>query len=171
MKKMFGSSLIALLPLMLLASQAFAAPGFAPAQRTPLTGSEQRYFGVPARVWVAGGLTQIRGLALTGTFAFSGESVTLAGSLAVLTNAVLDAYGNGITWGEVTYTDAASGVTCTGPVRGKITNGLAILSVVAPCSDGALLKGTLQDVETFPPGQVPPASVRSDFDGELLSPP
>jgi hypothetical protein len=147
-----------------------AVPTLAQAQRTALTGSEQRYFGVPARAWVAGGVTQIRDLPLTGTFAFSGAGVTLAGSETVLANAVLDGNGNGITWAVNTYTDAASGVTCTGPVGGKITNFLATLSVVAPCSDGALLKGTLQDVETFPAGQAPPVWVRSHFDGVLLSP-
>jgi hypothetical protein len=147
-----------------------AVPALAQAQRTALVGTEQRFFGVPARVWVADGLTQIRGLPLTGTFAYSGAGVTLAGPETQLANGILDAHGNGITWGVGTYTDAATGVTCTGPVRGKITNFLATLNVVAPCSDGALLKGTLQDIETFPPGQAPPIWVRSDFNGVLLRP-
>jgi hypothetical protein len=170
MKKILRSITIALLPLIVLAGIGYAAPALARAERTALTGTEQRFFGVPDRVWAADGLTQIRGLALTGTFAFSGEGITLAGSQTQVSNATLDANANGHTWGEVTYTDAATGVTCTGPVLGKITQGLATLKVVAPCSDGTLLKGTVQDTSTDPPGQAPPASVMSDFNGVLLSP-
>jgi hypothetical protein len=141
------------------------------AERTALTGTEQRFFGVPDRVWAADGLTQIRGLQLSGHFAFSGAGITLAGEETQVSNATLDAAaGHGHTWGVVTYTDAATGVTCTGPVVGEIKNFLATLTVVAPCSDGTLLKGTVQDKSTDPPGQAPPVSVMSDFNGVLLSP-
>jgi hypothetical protein len=147
-----------------------AAPALAQAQRTVLTGTDQRMFGPPARVWVADGLTQIRDLPQTGTFAFSGAGVTLAGPENDLVNGTLDAGGNGHAWGTVAFTDAASGVTCTGISQGEITNALGVNTVVAHCSNGALLKGTLRDTETFPPGQAPPASVKSDFTGVLLSP-
>jgi hypothetical protein len=170
MKKTFVSAVTALLFVVVLTGTAFAAPALARAQRIALTGTEQRYFGAPQHVWAADGLTQIRGLSQTGAFAFSGAGITLVGPETALINAMLDANGNGQTWGVVTHTDAATGVTCTGPVVGKVTSGLGTLTVVAPCSDGALLMGTLHDTETFPPGQTPPTWVRSNFDGVLLSP-
>ncbi len=161
---------VALLLLSVLVTAAFAAPMRAGAQQTAITGTDTRFFGVPEQVWSAGATTQIRGLALTGTFAFSGAGVTLAGTETQVTNATLFAGGDGITWGNVTYTDAATGVTCTGTIIGKITDALATLKVNARCSDGKLLKGTLQDVSTDPPGQVPPSSVTSQFTGVLLNP-
>jgi len=147
-----------------------AAPALAQAQRTALTGTDQRFFGAPARVWAADGLTQVRGIPQTGTFAFSGAGVTLAGSETDTANGTLDADGNGHVWATVTFTDAATGVTCTGIAQGELTNALATNAVVARCSNGALLKGTLRDTETFPPGQAPPVWVKSDFTGELLNP-
>src|SRR5207247_5983025 len=111
-----------------------------------------------------------RDLPLTGTFAFSGAGVTLAGPETQLVNARVDANGNGQSWGKVTYTDAATGATCRGIVQGPLTNGLITATVVAPCSDGSLLKGTLQDTLTLPHGQVPPSEVRSTFTGVLLIP-
>jgi len=147
-----------------------AAPALARAQRTDLTGTDQRFFGAPARVWVADGLTQIRDLPQTGTFAFSGAGVTLAGAENDLVNGTLDASGNGHAWGTVSFTDAATGLTCSGISQGKITNALGTINVVAHCSNGAQLKGTLQDTETYPPGQAPPVWVKSDFTGVLLSP-
>ena len=140
------------------------------AQQTALHGTEIRFFGAPDRVWVADGLTQIRGLKLTGSFTFSGAGIMLSGSETASVNAVIDANGNGQTWGVVTYTDAATGVTCTGTVVGKITGGLGSLTLNALCSDRTHLKGTVQDTSTAPPGQVPPSSVMSTFNGELLSP-
>ena len=147
-----------------------AAPALAQAQRTVLTGTDQRFFGAPARVWVADGLTQVRGIPQTGTFAFSGAGVTLAGTENDLVNGTLDANGNGHAWGMLSFTDAVSGVTCSGISEGEITHALAVNSVVAHCSDGTLLKGTLQDTETYPAGQAPPTWVKSDFTGVLLSP-
>ncbi len=138
--------------LSVLATAGFAAPSRAGAKETPLTGTETRYFGVPGRVWVAGSVTQVRDLPLTGTFAFSGESVTLAGTETVLVNAALFD-GGGITWGVATYTDTATGVTCTCTVIGRITDVLATLKLNASCSDGKLLKGTLQDVSSDPPAR------------------
>jgi hypothetical protein len=148
----------------------FIASMPARAQQTALQGTETRFFGAPDRVLVADGLTQIRGLKLTGSFTFSGAGITLSGSETASVNAVIDANGNGQTWGVVTYTDAATGVTCTGTVVGKITGGLGSLTLNALCSDRTHLKGTVQDTSTAPPGQVPPSSVMSTFNGELLSP-
>jgi hypothetical protein len=159
----------ALLLLSVLGTAAFASPARAGAQETPLTGTETRHFGVPGRAWTAGSVTQVRDVPLTGTFAFSGEGVTLAGTETALVNAALFD-GGGITWGVATYTDAATGVTCTGTVIGQIKGVLATLKLNAPCSDGKLLKGTLQDVSSEPPGQAPPSSVTSEFTGVLLSP-
>jgi hypothetical protein len=142
-------------------------------QRAVVTGTEERFFHPDpqtTRVWVNGGLTQIRDLGLTGTSTFSGAGVTLTGPEIQLTNARLDDTANGYTWGVVTYKDTATGLTCTGSVRGNITNGLGSLEVVAPCSDGALLKGNLRDISTDPPGKAPPDSVKSSFSGVLYGP-
>ena len=147
-----------------------ATPARAQAQQVGVAGTEDRFFGVPASVSVADGWTQIRGLPITGTFAFSGPGVTLAGPETVLVDGKVDANGNGRSWGKVTYTDAATGVMCSGIVQGAITQGLITATVVAPCSDGALLTGTVQDTLTLPPGQVPPSEVRSTFTGVLLIP-
>jgi hypothetical protein len=147
-----------------------AAPGLAQARRTTLTGTDQRFFGMPARVWVADGLTQVRGLPQTGHFAFSGAGVTLAGSENDVANGTIDADNNGHVWATVTYTDTATGAICTGSLQGELTNALATNALVTRCSNGALLKGTLRDTETFPAGVAPPIWVKSDFTGELLSP-
>jgi hypothetical protein len=71
----------------------------------------------------------------------------------------------------VTYTDSGSGVICSGIRRGKLTNLLLTAQIVAPCSDGSLLKGTLQDIViNFAPGSPAPSDVISEFKGELLDP-
>ena len=140
----------------------------AKAERTVLAGSEHMYFGMPARVWLADGLVQQRDVPLTGTFDFG----ILKGSETQLGNATLDPVtGNGHVWGTVTYTDSATGITCSGTRQGKIINFLISAEIVARCSDGSLLKGTLQDVSiVVPPGSPVPTEVYSDFNGELLSP-
>jgi hypothetical protein len=144
-------------------------PALAQAQGTVLAGTDQRFFGTPTRVWVADGLTQVRDLPQTGTFTFSGAGVSLTGAENDLVNSTLDASGNGHTWGRVTYADPTSGVTCSGTIQGEITSGLGLLSVVAHCSNGSLLEGTLHDTQIYPPGQVPPTWVKSTFTGVLLS--
>jgi hypothetical protein len=153
-----------------MAVLASAAPAAAHARQVTVSGTEDRFFGVPASVIVAGRWTLIRGLPITGTFAFSGPGVTLAGPETVLVDGKIDANGNGRSWGEVTYTDVATGVTCSGIVQGPLTNGFITANVVALCSDGSVLKGTLRDTLTLPPGQVPPSEVRSTFTGELRFP-
>ena len=147
-----------------------AAPTLAQAQQVTVAGTEDRFFGVPDSIIVADGWTQIRGLPITGTFAFNGAGVTLAGPETVLVDGKVDVNGNGRSWGKATYADAATGVTCSGIVQGPITQGLITATVVAPCSDGSLLKGTVQDTLTLPPGQVPPSEVMSTFTGVLLIP-
>jgi hypothetical protein len=135
---------------------------------TALTGSEQRFFSPTTSVWVSNGLTQVRGVRLTGTFAFSGSDVNLAGTETVVTNASLDATNNGDTWGTNTYT--ATGLKCTGSANGQIINALGTLIIVAPCGNGAMLVGTVQDVSTDPPNVAPPKSVKSTFKGVYISP-
>jgi hypothetical protein len=79
--------------------------------------------------------------------------------------------GDGHVWGVVTYTDSATGVVCSGVREGHLTNFLLTARIVAPCSDGSLLKGTLQDtLINFPPGSPAPSDVYSDFNGEWLRP-
>jgi hypothetical protein len=146
------------------------APKAPQAQVTAMTGSEQRFFGPPASVWVSNGLTEVRGVKLTGTFAFSGSGVNLAGTETVVTNASLDATNNGYTWGTNTYTDTATGLKCTGAVNGPLVNSLATLIIVAPCRNGGMLVGTVQDISTDPPNAAPPVSVKSSFKGVYIGP-
>ena len=164
MKKTYVSTFVVLLGLLLTATTAFAQ-----AERTALSGTEDNFIaGAPANVWEADGWVQQRDVAFTGTFDFG----VLKGTETELANAKLNpATGEGHIWGTVTYTDTATGITCSGIRRGQLTNFLLTAKVVAQCSDGSLLKGTVQDVELiFPPGSPAPSEVISHFDGELLSP-
>jgi hypothetical protein len=140
----------------------------AKAERTGLAGTEHMYFGMPGRVWLADGLVQQRDVPLTGTFDFG----MLQGTETQLGNATLDPVtGSGHVWGTVTYTDGATGLTCSGTREGKIINFLISAKIVARCTDGSLLQGTLQDVSiVVPPGSPVPTEVYSNFSGELLSP-
>ena len=162
MKKIFVSTLIVLALLL------NTIPVFAKAQRTALTGTEHMFFGAPGSVSVSGGWVQLHDVPLTGTFDFG----VLQGTETQLVNAKLDpATGNGTVWGTVTYTDSATGITCSGVRVGKLTNYLITAKINAQCSDGSLLQGTLQDTYViFPPGSPVPGEVYSDFNGELLSP-
>jgi len=154
--------------LMICAMLLTVTTALAAAERTTLSGTEHMYFGMPGRVWLADGLIQQRDVPLTGMFDFG----ILKGNEAQLGNATLDPVtGNGHVWGTVTYTDSATGITCSGTRQGKIINFLISARIVARCSDGSLLKGTLQDVSiVVPPGSPVPTEVYSDFNGELLVP-
>ena len=164
MKKTFVSICIVLtLALLLTVTTALAK-----AERTAVEGTEDIFIaGAPGRVWEADGWVQQRDIPFTGTFDF-GE---LKGTETQLVNAKLNpATGEGHVWGTVTYTDSATGITCSGIRQGQLTNFLLTAKVVARCSDGSLLNGTLQDVQLiFPPGSPAPSEVISHFDGELLS--
>ena len=141
---------------------------FAKAERTVISGTEHMFFGPPGSASPSGGWVQLRDVPLTGTFDFD----ALQGSETQLVNAKLDPVtGNGIVWGTVTYTDSATGMTCSGVRVGKLTNYLITAKINARCSDGSLLQGTLQDTSVlFPPGSPVPGEVYSEFHGELLRP-
>ncbi len=141
---------------------------FVKAERTALSGTEHMFFGPPGSVSASGGWVQLRDVPLTGTFDFG----ALQGTEAQLVNAKLDPVtGNGIVWGTVTYTDSVNGITCSGVREGKLINYLITAKIIARCSDGSLVKGTLQDTSViFPPGSPVPGEVFSEFNGELLSP-
>ena len=162
MKKTFVFTILALTLLLI------ATPVLAQSQRSMLSGTEHMVFGIPGSVSTADGWVQLRDVPLTGTFDFG----ALQGTETQLVNAKLDpATGNGIVWGEVTYIDSATGVTCSGVRTGKLSSYLITAKIVARCSDGSLLQGTLQDTSViFPPGSPVPGEVYSDFNGELLSP-
>lgn len=164
MKKIIVSTLIALI----LSSLLLTTIALAKAQRTVLSGTEHMFFGAPGSVSVSDGWAQLRDVPLTGTFDFG----TLQGTETQLVNARLDPVsGDGVVWGTVTYTDHATGITCSGMREGKLTNYLITAKIVVRCSDGSLLRGTLQDTSvTFPPGSPIPSEVYSDFDGALLTP-
>ena len=141
---------------------------FAKAEKTILGGTEHMFFGAPGSVTVSGGWVQLRDVPLTGAFDFG----MLQGAETQLVNAKLNpATGDGIVWGVVTYTDSTTGITCSGIRQGRLTNYLITATITAPCSDGSLLKGTLQDTSAiFPPGVPVPSEVYSEFNGELLNP-
>lgn len=162
MKKIFVFTLVALAVLLII------TPVLAKAERTTLSGTEHMFFGAPGSVSTSDGWVHLRDVQLTGTFDFG----ALQGTETQLVNAKLDPVtGNGIVWGEVTYIDSATGITCSGVREGKLTNYLITARIVARCSDGSLLQGTLQDTSViFPPGSPVPGEVYSDFKGELLSP-
>jgi hypothetical protein len=163
MKKTFVSIVMVLaLALLLTVTTALAK-----AERTVLSGTEDIFItGAPGRVWEADGWIQQRDVAFTGTFDFG----AMKGTETQLVNAKLNPMtGEGYVWGVVTYTDSATGITCSGIREGELTNFLLTGKIVAPCSDGSLLKGTLQDIELiFPPGSPAPSEVISEFNGELL---
>lgn len=153
---------LALLPL--------AGPALARAERVALSGEARLTFGTPERAWVADGWEHFSGFPLTGTFAFRGDGVALAGTAERLDNVKHDAAGNGYVSGVATFRDAATGLTCSGRSQGKLTRLLLEGSVVARCSDGALLTGTIRDtgVITDSAGQV--IGVVETFSGILLTP-
>ena len=164
MKKTFASILIVLVLALLLTETALAK-----AERIVLSGTSHIFSSrAPGRVWEADGWLQQRDVPFTGTFDFG----AIQGTETQLVNAKLNPLtGEGRVWGVVTYTDSASGITCSGIREGEITNFLLRAKVVPSCSDGSLLKGTVQDVELiFPPGSPAPSEVISEFNGELLSP-
>ena len=165
MKKTFASILIVLV-LALLVSVTVA---LAKAQRTALEGQEHvAIAGAPGGVQEANGWLQLRDIPFEGTFDFG----TMSGTETQLLNAKVNpATGEGHVWGKVTYTDSATGVTCSGLREGELTDFYITAKIVAQCSDRSILKGTLQDIElTFPPGAPAPSEVSSHFNGELLSP-
>jgi hypothetical protein len=165
MKKTHVSIFVVLLLALLLT----ATTAFAQAERTALSGTEDNFIaGPPAHMWEADGWVQQRDVRFTGTFDFG----AMKGTETQLDNAKLNpATGEGHVWGTVTYTDSVTGITCSGIRQGQLTNFLLTAEIVARCSDGSLLRGTLRDVELiFPPGSPAPSEVISHFDGELLSP-
>jgi hypothetical protein len=162
MKKLLVSGLVVLALLLMI------TPALAKSGRTALTGTEHMVFGMPGSVSTSDGWVQLRNIPLTGTFDFG----VLQGTETQLVNAKLDPVtGNGIVWGEVTYVDSATGITCSGVREGKLSNYFITAKIIVRCSDGSLLKGTLQDTSViFPPGSPVPGEVYSEFNGELLSP-
>jgi len=138
-----------------------AMPALAQAQRTVLDGTEQKFFGTPESTTHAGPWEIHRNQTLLGTFNFG----ALAGTLVWFATDQIDfSTGDGRVRGKVSYTDTATGVICTGTSEGKITAFFLTANIVATCSDGSLMRGTLQD--TGNNGVV----IDSTFTGELLSP-
>jgi hypothetical protein len=163
-KRVLSILIVVLLALLLTVTTAFAK-----AERIGLEGTEDVFItGAPGRAWEANGWVQLRDVPFAGTFNFG----TVSGTETQLVNAKLNPVtGEGRVWGMVTYMDSSTGITCTGILEAKLTNLLRTAEVVAPCSDGSLLKGTIQDIELiFPPGSPAPSEVISEFNGELLSP-
>ena len=162
-------TVLSVLIVVLFAALRTTTTAFAKAERISLEGTEDVFIaGAPGRVWEADGWIQLRDVPFAGTFNFG----TMSGTETQLVNARLNPItGEGRVWGTVTYADSVTGVTCTGILEAQLTNLFRTAKVVAPCSDGSLLKGTIQDTELiFPPGSPAPSEVISHFNGELLSP-
>jgi hypothetical protein len=165
MKKTFVSIFVAVALAFLLT----ATTVFAQAERIDLAGAEDIFItGAPGKVWQAGGWVEQRDVPFTGTFDFG----VMKGAETQLVNAKLNPVtGEGHVWGNVTYTDNATGVICSGIRQGQLTNFLLTAKIVAHCSDGSRLSGTLQDLQLiFPPGSPVPGEVISHFEGKLLHP-
>jgi hypothetical protein len=151
--------------LMAIAPSAVSAQ----AQRVALSGTETILFvGEPAHVWTADGWTKFSGDVLTGPFAFSGTGVSLAGTVTRNDKAMLDSARDGRVEGTVTYVDANSGVACQGPSSGDLTNLGFVGNVNAPCSDGGLLQGDLQDTQLLYDSQGNVLGASGTFSGALL---
>lgn len=162
-------TILSILIVVLLASLLTVTTALAKAERLSLEGTEDVFItGAPGRVWEADAWVQLRDVPFAGAFNFG----TMSGTETQLVNARLNPVtGEGRVWGVVTYMDSSTGITCTGILEAKLTNLFRTATVVAPCNDGSLLKGTIQDVELiFPPGAPAPSEVISEFHGELLSP-
>src|SRR5436190_1819955 len=102
----------------------------------------------------------------TGTVLLAGSGVTDAAAMNRITY---------LLWGRASLAGRsarmlrrAAVVPCPGIVQGPLTHGLITATVVALCSNGGVLKGTLHDTLTLPPHQAPPSEVRSNFNGTLL---
>ena len=163
-QKWLGShtSRAAVLPVVLALSVVFGAtPAFARAQRTALDGTEQKFFGTPERTIYAGPWEIHRNSTLYGTFDFGALKGTL---VWVATDQFDFSVGDGRVRGKVAYTDTASGVVCSGTAEGKVTGFFLTAHIVAKCSDGSTMQGTLQDSLNDLNQLV------STFHGELLSP-
>jgi hypothetical protein len=136
-------------------------PALARAQSIPLDGTETKNFGPAERVWTAGPWEFHRDATLYGVFDFGALKGTM---VWVATDRFDFSTGNGRVWGKVTYTDTVSGVVCSGTGQGPVTGFFLTAHIVAKCSDGSIMKGTLQDVSNDLVG------LHSTFHGELLTP-
>jgi hypothetical protein len=143
---------------------------YARSVRTAVSGIQTATVSVAnATFQPAGPWTIITNGQLTGSFNFSGGGVTLAGPFTRVVNVKVDAGNNGILWGTVRYVDTRTGVTCTGFNHGTLTNNFLTGKLIASCSDGSLLRGTLQDTKlTYDQGHL--IAVETHFDGTLLNP-
>jgi hypothetical protein len=102
-----------------------AAPSaaLARAQETALSGDQfAAVSGPPGSVLHAGKWTIFTNAPLAGRFEFTGDGVSLAGTLTRVVNVKIDAANNGSLSGTVSYVDTKTGVTCTGFHHGKLIN-------------------------------------------------
>jgi hypothetical protein len=144
---------------------------YARAVRTAVSGDQSATVSVAnATFQSVGRWTVITNGQLTGNFEFTGAGVTLAGPFTRVVNVKIDSGNNGTLWGTVRYVDATTGVTCTGFNHGRLTNNFLTGELIASCSDGSLLRGTLQDTNLTYDNQHHLIAVVTHFDGTLLNP-
>lgn len=148
---------------------AVPSAALARAQQTAVSGDQQAMVsGPPASVQRAGKWTIVTNAPLTGTFAFSGDGVSLAGTLTRVVSVKIDSGNNGILWGTVNYVDSRTGVTCAGFNHGRLINNFLTGNVVASCTDGSLLRGTLQDTDITYDAHGTLSAVTTHFTGTIL---
>ena len=144
---------------------------YARAVRTPVSGDQSATVSVAnATVRSVGRWTIITNAQLTGNFKFTGAGATLTGPFTRVVNVKLDASKNGILWGTVRYVDTRTGVTCTGFNHGTLTNDFLTGTLIASCSDGSVLRGTVQDTNLTYDNQGNLIAVATHFTGTLLNP-
>jgi len=105
-----------------------------------------------------------------GTFTFVGDGVSLSGTVSRKDIVKADADGNGRVQGVITYAIASSGVTCQGPSNGTLTNFAISASVLAHCSDGSTLHGSLQERGVVFDDKGNVIGVTTAFSGTILMP-
>ena len=150
-----------------------AAPSaaLARAQETALSGDQfAAVSGPPGSIQHAGKWTIFTNAPLAGTFEFTGDGVSLAGTLTRVVNVRIDAANNGSLRGTVSYVDTKTGVTCTGFHHGMLINNFLTGKLVASCSDGSLIRGTLQDTHITYDAHGVLIDVTTHFSGTILRP-
>ena len=161
------ASILVLLATALTVSGASASGG------TPISGEETIYFaaGTDYREWSSGRWLHEKYARGTGTFAFIGDGVSLSGTVSRRDIVKADADGNGRVQGVITYTyvDKGTEVTCQGPSKGVLTEWEIAGSVLAHCSDGSTLHGSIQGTGVAMDGNTVVGIVDA-FSGTLASP-
>jgi hypothetical protein len=129
LKRLVGASVVSSAIL----AVGMVGPASAQATRTPFTGTETVTFtGPPARQWVSGDITHLRGVPIDSTL-----SGGLDGAFTIEANINVNATGDGSLYGTFTFTSGE--VTWTGHFGGTLSGGLVTVHFTGQGSDGSTL--------------------------------